>query len=239
MNQVDYKPFEFRQFSIRHDRCTMKVGTDGVLLGAWAPIEGAARVLDIGTGSGVIAIMLAQRLPSAQVEGVEIDPQSAGQASENMRLSPWSDSLRCHQTSFQDFYRQAGANYDLIVSNPPFFTGGTLSENQDRHAVRHAIKLPHGDLLLGVKKLLAPSGRFALILPLMEGTRFRELAESYGLYCRRCTSVRPRPGKPVARLLMGFSQDRGSCLEDEMTLQEESGDERSEAYRSLTADFYL
>ena len=217
----------------------MKVGTDGVLLGAWATVHPAKHILDIGTGSGLIAIMLAQRNDQAVIHGVEIDEPSFEQAQENMQRSPWSERLEACYTSIQDFSGNAMTRYDLIVSNPPFFTGGNLSYNQDRNSVRHTIKLPHQDLLSAVRKLLANEGRLALILPYLEGLRFCELADSCQLYCNRMTEVMPRPGKRVERLLLEFSRNRTGRIVDQLVLQETESDERTAAYKTLTRDFYM
>jgi len=218
----------------------MKVGTDGVLLGAWANVSGRKRVLDIGTGSGVIAIMLGQRTPKAIVEGVEIDEVSAAQAAENMQAAPWANRLKLHQSSIQDFARQAPEPYDLIVSNPPFFTGGTFSDSDNRSNVRHTVKLPHGDLLSAVRDLLTEKGRFALILPFIEGLRFQEMAATYHLYCTHCTEVKPKADKPVERLLLNFERKEPAKIkQDELIIQKEKRNDWTDQYTALTKDFYL
>ncbi len=239
MSNREVKPFRFKQFSVAQDQCPMKVGTDGVLLAAWADVAGAGRVLDIGTGSGVMALILAQRAERAEVHGVEIDPNAARQAAENMAASPWPERLNTFATSIQDFAKESRQQYDLIVSNPPFFSGGTFSDNNDRMAVRHTIKLPHGDLLSAVRKLLAPNGRFAVILPHLEGLRFRELANSYHLFCTRLTEVRTRPGKPVERLLLQFECQVNPLQKDSLCIHSGNGPGHSEEYTLLTRDFYL
>jgi len=218
----------------------MKVGFDGVLLGAWVNAEGARTLLDVGTGTGVIAIMLAQRNQEAEVYGIDLDPDSARQAGENMKACPWSARLHAIQEAVQDHSRSAGRQYDLIVSNPPFFSGGTFSDKVERNQVRHTIKLPHGDLLRAVQKLLAPDGRFGLILPVIEGLRFRELAENYQFYCIRKCEVRSRPSKPAERLLMEFKRTSEPLQKEQLYIQEDKGkDKWSEAYRELCQDFYL
>lgn len=217
----------------------MKVGTDGVLLAAWVDVHGASSILDIGTGSGVMALILAQRASKAEVHGVEIDPVAARQAAENMAASPWPDRLRTFAISIQDFARQCQQQYDLIVSNPPFFSGGTFSDNNDRMAVRHTIKLPHGDLLSAVRKLLAPTGRFAVILPHLEGLRFKELANSYHLFCTRMTEVHSLPDKPIERLLLQFEPHVRPLQTDRLIIHTDSSLKFSEEYVRLTRDFYL
>ena len=217
----------------------MKVGTDGVMLGAWADTDGVERALDIGAGSGLIAIMLGQRSAHITVDAVEIDEPSYEQARENMAQAPWSSRLRAFHTSIQDFSREAAHQYQLIVSNPPFFSGGTFSDDHNRANVRHAIKLPHGDLLSAVRSLLSPEGKFCLVLPYIEGLRFQELAESYHLHCTRMTEVFPRPGKQVERLLMQFELEKKPLLQDSLVIQQEKGSEWTEEYVRLTGGFYL
>jgi tRNA1Val (adenine37-N6)-methyltransferase len=238
-NTTDVKPFYFKQFAIHQDRCTMKVGTDGVLLGAWADTSRVKSALDIGTGSGVIAIMLGQRAPEATIHAVEIDEEACAQAQENMQNAPWADRLTAFHTPIQDFAKEHAQTYDLIVSNPPFFSGGTFSNNQNRMSVRHTIKLPHGDLLAAVRTLLADEGRFCVILPFIEGLRFQELAKSYHLYCTKITEVKPKADKPVERLLMQFERDARLLEQNDLTIQYESRNEWTEAYMALTGAFYL
>ena len=146
----------------------MKVGTDGVLLGAWAAVKQAQHILDIGTGTGLIAIMLGQRNAKAIIHGVEIDEIAFAQAYGNMDAAPWNDRLKAIHSSIQEFAKTQERKYDHIVRNPPFFSGGTFSNNQDRNSVRHTVKLPHGDLLNAVQKLLSVDGRFSVILPYIE-----------------------------------------------------------------------
>jgi tRNA1Val (adenine37-N6)-methyltransferase len=232
-------PFQFKQFSIQQDKCTMKVGTDGVLLGAWVAVENAQRILDIGTGTGLIAIMLGQRQPEAHIDGVEIDDLAFAQAQDNMRNAPWSNRLQAIHRSIQDYVEDTPAGYDLIVSNPPFFSGGTFSFNQDRNSVRHTVKLPHGDMLRAVQKLLNKPGKFCVILPFVEGLRFQELAASFHFYCTRTTEVLPKANKPVERLLMQFELENRRPQRDRLIIQGEEMNEWTEAYQSLTREFYL
>lgn len=231
--------FRFKQFAVAQDRCTMKVGTDGVLLGAWAGSPGAQNILDIGTGTGLIALMLAQRCPLAQVDAVEIDPAAAAQAAENAAQSPWADRLRIVSAAIQDFAANTSPRYDLIVSNPPFFSGGTLSDKDNRSNVRHTIKLSHKDLLSVARNMLVPDGHFCVVLPYLEGLRFRELAAAYHLYATRITHVRPTAQKNVARLLLQFEHQQNDCMEDELVIQAGGRNEWTEDYMALTGGFYL
>lgn len=218
----------------------MKVGTDGVLLGAWADATEAANILDIGTGTGLIAIMLAQRATQANIHAVEIDEEASAQATENMQHSPWADRLTCINTSIQDFAKQSRQRYDLIVSNPPFFSGGTFSNSQDKNSVRHTIKLPHGDLLAAVRSLLAPTGKFCMILPQMEGLRFREMANNYGIFCSKMVEVLPKLGKPIERLLLQFELHVKPIEKSQLVIHEGDGaNDWTVDYRKLTGAYYL
>ncbi|MCB0519796.1 MAG: tRNA1(Val) (adenine(37)-N6)-methyltransferase [Lewinellaceae bacterium] len=233
------KPFQFKQFSIEQDRCTMKVGTDGVLLGAWSDVDGASHILDVGTGTGVIAIMLAQRTENATIHAVEIDEEAYTQASQNMQNTAWANRLQAFQVAIQDFAKNKDAAYDLIVSNPPFFSGGTFSSSQDKTSVRHTVKLPHGDLLLATRKLLKEKGKFCVILPYLEGLRFKELANSYNLYCTKMTEVKPRADKPVERLLLQFDRVVKPMEKDVLVIQQGQANSWTAEYKQLTGEFYL
>lgn len=217
----------------------MKVGTDGVLLGAWSDTTGVASILDIGTGTGLIAIMLAQRAVHATIHAVEIDEIAFGQATANMANSPWAAQLTCFHTSIQDFTKQSQIQYDLIVSNPPFFSGGTFSRSQDKTSVRHTIKLPHGDLLFSARSLLTPTGRFCMILPPMEGLRFREMASNYGMFCSKIVEVVPKLGKPVERLLLQFERQEHSPEKRQIVINDgDLPNEWSDDFRALTGEYY-
>jgi tRNA1Val (adenine37-N6)-methyltransferase len=234
------KAFKFKQFTVEQDRCAMKITTDSVLLGAWADSDGAKSILDIGTGTGIIALMLAQRNAQAEIHGVEIDSDSAEQASSNFKASPWADRLRVHRSAVQDFDKTHFGSFDLIVSNPPFFTGGVIATRETRNHARNTVRLPHGDLLQVVRRRLSENGRFCLVLPLLEGLRFREMAENtYGLQCTRLTEVRSKAHKPVERLLMEFALAQGPVREcSDLVLQGDDGS-LTDAYTSLTKMFYL
>lgn len=234
--------FQFKQFDIRQDRCRMKVGTDSILLGSWATAPADGRILDIGAGSGVLSLMLAQRTENVHITGVEIDLESAGQAAENAAASQWSERVTIAVDSIQNYARtqDAGA-FQLILSNPPFFTGGNLSENQQRNSVRHTVKLSHHDLLRAVQKLLHPEGRFAVILPHIEGLRLVEIAKSYHLHLVRIQRVRPHPQRAIERVLLEFQLEEGGLQEEpELVLHTEVGSiEPSPAFRELAQAFYL
>lgn len=233
------EPFQFKQFSIEQDKCPMKVGTDGVLLGAWADVTDSKKVLDIGTGTGLIAVMIAQRSESSEIHAVEIDQNASEQARENAENSPWGDRIKVFNDSIQDFAKTSFDSYDLIVSNPPFFSGGTFSGNQDRLSVRHTIKLPHGDLLSCARRLLSKTGRFCVILPFMEGLRFQEMAAQYKLFLTKTLEVKPLEDKPVERLLLQFEKIEKEPQVESLVIQYEGRNNWTEDYKKLTGEFYL
>lgn len=193
--------FRFKRFTIRQQRSAMKVGTDGVLLGAWAGVRPTdRRILDIGTGTGLIAVMLAQRTEGAVITGVDIDDVT--EARENGEASPWGDRLHFVQQPIQQF--RSTERFDLIVSNPPFYVDALVCPDLGRTTARHTVHLSYGELLDAVVRLLSPGGRFAVVLPTPEDERFRRLAARY-LRLDRLTTVRTTPRRPVKRVLMEFS----------------------------------
>jgi tRNA1Val (adenine37-N6)-methyltransferase len=238
---ISVKPsnaFTFKKFTIKQEICTMKVNTDGILLGAWADISNAKKILDIGTGTGVIALMIAQRNELAKIIGIDIDDNSCLEAAENVANSIFRDNVKIIHTSIQTFSNASDEHYDLIISNPPFFTGGTFSANENKANVRHTIKLPHGDLLNAVTTLLSPTGNFALILPYIEGLRFIELAERSNLHLTHCTEVKHKSNKPVERLLINLSKIKQKLSNNEIMIKEDDGNTYSKEFIALTKDFY-
>lgn len=248
--------FRFKQFFVRHDRCAMKVGTDGVLLGAWAPTNPLppnplTRILDIGTGSGLIALMLAQRCPDAQIAAIDIDPDAVAQARENFAASPWSDRLHVAQSSLQELsnqsfvFEQRGLSsfvYDLIVSNPPYFTASLKNPDAARCTARHNDTLPFSVLIAESAKRLAPDGTLALIVPAEAEAELQSLAEAHSLHCTHRCYVHPKPGRPAKRVLLVWQHAVASAthggLTTHLTLEDDHG-ARSLDYQQLTKDFYL
>lgn len=234
--------FRLKKFSVRDDQCQMKVGTDGVLLGAWVDVTNAHRILDIGTGSGLIALMLAQRTPDeTDIDAVEPLEPDVGQARENVRNSPWHHRIHVQHYAIQDFVTTT--KYDLIVANPPFFSSSLLPPSGKRATVRHTVALTHVDLLDSVSRLLVADGRFAVILPAAEGDQFRQKALNFNLKVVRSLAFFSRPGKKQERWLFELSNEGGPVQEETINLYEgtpaQSGERWSAAYHSLTRDFYL
>jgi tRNA1Val (adenine37-N6)-methyltransferase len=232
--------FRFKQFTIAQDKCTMKVNTDGILLAAWSDLMDVKNVLDIGSGTGIIAIMIAQRSPIVFATGIEIELDAFTQAKENMSNCPFSDRLLAKHIAVQDYTSEAIGGYDLIISNPPFFSGGTFSSNENKANVRHTIKLSHADLLRSVNKLLASLGKFDVILPYLEGLRLIEIATHYDLYVSRLVEVKSRPTKTIERLLIRFEKTKKELKKDLLIIHE---DDQSNLYstqfKGITKDFYL
>ena len=228
--------FLFKQFIVHHDRCAMKVGTDGVLLGAWAPVEGVRTALDVGTGTGLIALQLAQRNPQLQVTAVEVDADAASQASENVSASPWGDRIRVVCTDFRDF--QPAARYDLIVSNPPYFIDALPCPDRQRNAARHAGGLNYDVLFRRSARLLDEGGVVSIVIPSEVERAAEDAAWMQGLYPCRRTRVYTKAGKPARRVLVAFSRRLGPVDEDALYIHQAGGD-YSDDYRRLTGDFYL
>lgn len=229
--------FHFKQFSVRHDRCAMKVGTDAVLLGAWVDVTNAQTILDIGTGSGVIALMLAQRTAHTTViNSVEIEKDAADQAVENFLQSPWPSKLSVVHLAIQEY--TTSEPYDLIVTNPPYFNRSLAAPDKRRHNVRHTSILSYDELLSAVVRLLAAEGKFNVILPYQEALLFSDAALQYKLYVSRRYHFRTRHEKPVERTLLEFTRSQRPLEEGEILLYD-AGLEWSPPYAALTSDFYL
>lgn len=217
----------------------MKVGTDGVLLGAWTPIEHRPEaILDIGAGTGLIALMLAQRSGAGTIDAVEVEAAAFEECVGNFEASPWADRLYCYHAGFSDFAREMDQTYDLIVTNPPFYGERVGSGDPARDRARQAASLPFEELLDGVVRLLAPEGRFCLILPYPQETAFIQRAQETGLFPSRLNRVKGHPGAPVKRSLLEFTREAGACLEEALTI-EEGRHSYTDRYRELTRDFYL
>lgn len=296
--------FSFKQFTAWQEHAAMRVGTDGVLLGAWCDLSSCVsvvipdestdrrqpenvcpadpsqildssnrdqtvwddhvqdereksvcgaqngadaetkkvgRVLDIGSGTGVIALMVAQRTSNAQIDAVEPDSGSCEDALRNFAESPWADRLHLHDVTLQEYVSRYAekVQYDLIVSNPPYFVDSLKAPDPVRNAVRHAVSLPFEELLDGVKALLAEHGRFAVILPVTEGVLLEKLALERSLHCVRKCLVQTKPGVPPKRVMMEFGRKSVPLRSGLLIMETERHQEFTEEYRRLTRDFYL
>lgn len=232
--------FRFKQFTVWHDRCAMKVGTDGVLIGAWCDVVACRRILDIGCGTGLISLMVAQRTPDkTMIEGVEIDAVAAGQAVENVGRSPWKDKIRIHASDFLDFATSAIARYDHIVSNPPYFEKSLLPEDAARLTARHTECLTYESLLRGAVSLLLPGGRISLIFPAGLYDSVSAIARECGLFIRRIMWVSGREGMPPKRVMVEWGNMPSEIREEHTLAIETAPLQWTPEYIDLTRDFYL
>jgi len=215
----------------------MKVGTDAVLLATWCNVAHAQSILDIGTGNGTIALILAQRsVENATIHAVEIEERDAQQAEENFHASPWASKIHLHYGCIQDF--TPDKKFDLIVSNPPYFNNSEPPPDERRHKARHTITLSYEELLTSISRLLTDEGKFNVVLPFVEGLQFIQLARMFQLYCSRQYGFRTREGKPVERWLLEFSRLQTTAETGEILLYKNT-EEWSDEYVDLTRDFYL
>lgn len=230
--------FVFKQFKILQDKCAMKVGTDAVLLGSWVNCPNAKTILDIGTGTGIIALMLAQKI-GGKIDAIDIDENAYLQASENVGDSKWKDRIQVFHTSLQDFANVTNHKYDLIVSNPPYFVDSSKANEISRTSARHTDHLPYKELLEGVLKLLGASGKFYVILPTKESEQFCAMAAEQKLFLTKLTRVVTRTDKPEKRLLMRFEFTAKTFSEDSLIIEEDERHSYTAAYKELTKEYYL
>lgn len=228
--------FRFKQFTIVQEHSAMKVGVDSVLLGAWAEIGDAATILDVGCGTGLLSLMMAQR-SSASITGIDIDADACHEAKMNAGLSPWPERINIQQIPFQEFARKNISAFDLVISNPPYFENSSKPGDLKRKSARHNDELPFHEFLEGCAQILHPHGRIAVILPAGKAHEFASLAANYGYSRNRMLMVRHFPDKPCHRILMEFSQNKITGIEETLVIEAEG--RYTEAYRNLTGEFYL
>jgi tRNA1Val (adenine37-N6)-methyltransferase len=229
--------FAFKQFTIHQDKSAFKVGTDGVLLGASSDITGVKRILDIGSGTGLIAIMLAQR-GDAEIVAIEPDHDSYIQACDNVSLCKWNSRIKVEYTDLQNYFPDE-EKFDLIVTNPPYFTDSLKSPDPRKSAARHNGSLTPEEILKGVSRLLDDDGRLHLILPYIEGNVFIAEAHKFGLYCDSILKIRPVTNGEIRRLILGFGRKKTKYTERFLTIEHGRRHDFTEEYISLTKDFYL
>ncbi|MFV0535971.1 MAG: tRNA1(Val) (adenine(37)-N6)-methyltransferase [Dysgonomonas sp.] len=227
--------FKFKQFIIYHDRCAMKVGTDGVLLGAWTNAQNIKNTLDVGTGSGLIALMLAQQNRDMHIDAIDIDNNAVEQAKENVMRSPFSTRIKCFNGSLQEYALSCGQRYDLIVSNPPYFEQSLKPPKENRSIARHTDSLPIDDLVKLSSELLSHNGRLSIIYP-FEYKNF--LLEQDSLFVTRVTNVYPVPDSLPKRVLVELSKQKSSLEENDLLIEKERH-VYSEEFISLAKDYYL
>lgn len=217
----------------------MKIGTDGVLLGAWADIKNSPKtILDIGTGTGIIAMQLAQRTSAKQIDAIEIDKNAFEQCAENFKNSPWKDRLYCFHTSFESFLKERKAEYDLIISNPPFYAEKYQSNSKSRNLARFSFALTFEELLKGTAKLLSSTGVFSVIIPKSREKEFSDIALEENLHLQKRTEVKGTKNSEVKRSLLQFGSVKKDFSSNELII-EDSRHKYSKEYKALTQDFYL
>lgn len=228
--------FSLKQFTIWQDKCAMKVGTDGVLLGAWVSIEGAKRILDVGTGTGLIALQLAQRCPEARITAIEIDREAALQAKENVLRSPWPDRVSVECCDFTEF--TSTKKFDLIVSNPPYFVDALRCPDAQRNLARHSDGLNYEVLFGHSAPLLNKDGQISVIIPYEAEKLVADAAWKNGFSPIRHTDVYTKPGKPCRRKLLSFAMGMPKFGRDSLYIEDENGHYTPE-YVALTKEFYI
>ncbi|GAA4077493.1 methyltransferase [Flavobacterium cheonanense] len=232
--------FSFKQFNVQQDKCAMKIGTDGVLLGAWCPIDNNPfSVLDIGAGTGILSLMLAQRSNAEQIDSLEIDEEAYEQCVENFENSPWSDRLFCFHAGLDEFVDEPEDEYDIIISNPPFYSEDYKTDSSQRDLARFQDALPFEDLIEAADLLLSENGIFAVIIPFKEEERFIDLCSEVELFPVKVTRVKGSHTTPIVRSLLAFKRYELSVLTADELVIEISRHEYTDDYINLTKDFYL
>jgi tRNA1Val (adenine37-N6)-methyltransferase len=228
--------FSFKQFTIYQDKSAFKVGTDGVLLGASADLSGSGNILEIGSGTGLVTIMLAQRC-NARITAIEPDYESFIQTSENVARCKWHNRIRVEHTDLQHF--KTDEKYDLIITNPPYFSDSLKNPDARKSGARHNDSLSSGEILEGVVKFMSEDGRLQLIMPYVEGNVFIAEASAYGLYCNNIVKIKPLPSSEIRRLILTFSKTQKIPSEKFLTIENGVRHEFTEEYKNLTREFYL
>lgn len=233
------KPFKFKKFTVNQDRCAMKIGTDGVLLGTWTSVkQNPYNVLDIGAGTGILCLIMAQRSNAQQIEAIEIEDNAFEQCSENFENSPWNERLFCYHASLLEFVEEVEDTFDLIICNPPFYSEDYKTEDKTRDLARFNDAMPFRHIIYAVAHLLAQDGIFSTVIPKKEESSFIELASSIGLYPRRILHVKGHPEAEIKRSLIEFSYHETAVKTSELII-ETSRHNYTQDYIDLTKDFYL
>ncbi|MCC3152407.1 methyltransferase [Hymenobacter sp. BT770] len=233
--------FDFKQFRIEQSACAMKVSTDACLLGAATDLTSATHLLDIGTGTGLLALMAAQRHPSVEIEAVEIDSAAAAQAAANVAASPWAHRMRVHAVGLADYAATQPASFSHIICNPPFFRESLPSADLARNNARHvsAASLSFEELAQFAAQFLLPSGSLTVLLPPPEMAWFEQAAQAVGLSAATRLSIRHRPGARVTRHITRFERGAAACAEKELVIHAGATPGYSSEFRALLTGFYL
>ncbi len=236
-SKTKYEPFRFKQFLVHHDLCSMKVGVDGVLLGAWADVNNCASILDVGTGSGLIALMLAQKNSSATIHAIDIDDSAFQQTKINFDLSPWKNRMVLHKGDFSVF--ESAQKFDLIVSNPPYFSNSSLSSDSSRNIARHNITLSLEKLIERANFLLHPQGKLCIVYPFENLAEVESITDKMHLSIKKLTLVKPNASKSPKRILVEITKESSADRTENELMIEVRPNEFSQEYTTLTKDFYL
>lgn len=232
-------PFKFKEFTVNQDRCAMKIGTDGVLLGAWTSVKNRPfSVLDIGAGTGVLSLMLAQRSDAQLIEAIEIDADAYEQCTENFENSPWSDRLFCYHASLLEYLEEVDDKYDIIICNPPFYSEDYKTENTSRDLARFADAMPFEHLVYAAAQLLSEYGLFSVVIPKKEQQQFIDLASKVNLFPKRILHVKGNSKTEIKRSLIEFSFQKDNNQTSELIIENRRHN-YTEDYINLTKDFYL
>ena len=233
------KPFQFKEFSINQDRCAMKIGTDAVILGAWTSINhNPNTILDIGAGTGVLSLMLAQRSNAEAIEAIEIDAQAFEQCSENFENSQWADRLFCYHASLLEFVEEVDDKFDLIICNPPFYTEDYKTNSASRDLARFNDSMPFEHLIYAAAHLLSDEGIFSVVIPIKEEEHFVALASKIGLFLNRSLHARGNTESEIKRSLLEFSFHDNQLKTSELVI-ETARHQYTDEYINLTKEFYL
>ena len=231
--------FHFKKFSVNQDQCAMKIGTDAVLLGAWTPlITNPNTILDIGAGTGILALMLAQRSTAAQIDAIEIEENAFEQCVENFEASPWADRLFCFHAALDEFVDEPEEEYDLIICNPPFYTDTYKTDDSSRDLARFEDAMPFDELIEAASLLLSENGMFSVIIPYKEEEYFISLCSKWNLFPFKITRVKGTPTAEIKRSLLAFTRIEQTPYVDELII-ETSRHQYTPEYIELTKDFYL
>ena len=233
------KPFKFKQFTLEQDKCAMKVGTDALLLGSWTTVEKHQNsILDIGAGTGILALMMAQRSEVPLIDALEIDDSAYEQCVFNFEQSPWNDRLFCFHASLEEFVEEIEDTYDLIICNPPFYSEDYKTKNGQRDLARFQDALPFDHLIESTSKLLEEKGTFSVIIPFKEETLFINTASKFNLYPNKILRVKGNPTSEIKRSLIEFSFSKNDTKISELIIETERH-QYTPDYINLTKDFYL
>lgn len=230
--------FRFKQFIVQQNNAAMRVGTDGVLLGAWAHINNDNKILDIGTGTGVIALMLAQR-SMAHIDAIDIDAGACSDATNNFSNSPWAHRLQLIQSDIKNFANNTSAQYDHIVCNPPYFENAVKPHNLSKKNARHTDSLPFELLLKSVSVLLKKAGKFSVIVPANSEKKMKSIAADYKLFSSKTVRIKPKPSHKEIRVLMEFTHNATHCNISTLTIETQIHHTYTPEFIDLTKSFYL